>query len=652
MGGRFIVTGENHMTFTALAPFGRRHRPMRTLLLGTGLAALSGSAAFAETLTVTGITIPVAVPFTVGVPSVEVIDGNLDEATIRALFTGDAAALAALADLDAASVLIPEISVTTQMGTDASTASTTTYRNLRLENVVDGVAATAVVESTEATGAMGFAMQFGEMSLTQFDMAGMLNFYGFGPPSTSTEMEQVYADFHFEGGSFGAASMFNCTFGEMYGGAFNARPLKTTWSDAYGTINDLALAETTGKTPTPEQVRKVIDFYIDILTAFSNAPMTLDGVTCSGTDEKNQPVSLAFGPIEVGGFEPGIYPAFAVNDFDLAIPGHGSARLDNFTWKRMEFSAAIEALQHAASLDEAWFAANWRKLVPAMDGLSLAGLDFDLPDEQKPGERIKAKLGAFDATLGGYVNGLPTDIALTLDGLVAPITPDMTDPPLAELLAYGIKEITLGLGTSLHWDEASSTIVVDQLLVDAGELGRVAVSGTLGNATAALFGDDVEAATLAAQLLTVRTLTVDLEDRGIGPILFAAGAKDSGQPEASFRTAISGMAQGMTLAMLGNTDEALKAAQALGSFLAGSSELKLTLTSVDPAGLGLADFSKAESDPTALAGKFTVVAEAGGAATPIYLRSEPEPAPEPVPDAATPSIQEQKRDLKNSAPTQ
>ncbi len=44
------------------------------------------------------------------------------------------------------------------------------------------------------------------------------------------------------------------------------------------------------------------------------------------------------------------------------------------------------------------------------------------------------------------------------------------------------------------------------------------------------------------------------------------------RPRESFRTAIAGMAQGMTMAFLGNSTEALTAAQQLGLFLQGSSK--------------------------------------------------------------------------------
>ena len=123
----------------ATRPILRRHL-LRALLFGSALAGLPAGGALAETLVVTDIAIPLGVPFAATVPSIEIVDGNLDEATVRAIFTGSEAAIARLADLDAVSLVIPEITLVTSMGVpDAD--STTIYRNVRLEDVVDGVAA-------------------------------------------------------------------------------------------------------------------------------------------------------------------------------------------------------------------------------------------------------------------------------------------------------------------------------------------------------------------------------------------------------------------------------------------------------------------------------------------------------------------------------
>ncbi len=618
-------------------------RSLSALLLGTALTAALIGPATAETLTVTDITATMDSAFSLSVPSVTVVDGNLSESAIRTLFSTDAvAALASLATLDAASVEIPEITMTVTMpvaevtsgATTETVTTTTTYRDFVLTDVVDGVAASASIRATEVSGEPGIEGKFGVMSTGRFDMAALLGFYGIGAGATSTEMKPVYADFHLDGGTLVTPEV-SCELGPIDTGGFSARPLKYSLSDMAAASEQLSAAETAGETPPAEATAVMMSYVVDLLTAFTTEPMVAAGFTCAGKDDKGNDLTIASGPINIGGFEPAIYPMISLDDFKVDVTNDGNVGFGNFTLKPMNFASAVALLQQPGTVfDEAWAEANWRKLIPAFDGMSLSAFTMDIPDPEKEGARITASLGAFDATLGNYVNGVPADIALAVDDLLVPIPPE--DGPGQELLARGITELNLDLGSTLRWNRDTSTITVDTLMVDAGVLGRIAISGTLGNATELLFGEDMEAATRAGMMLTVKDLTLEIEDRGVGALVVAAGAREAGQPESGFRVAISGMAQGFMLAGLGNSDEALAAAQALGKFLSGdASSIKLTLTAIDPAGLGMADLAAIEQDPTALAGKLTIVAEAGG---------EPMSLPEIAAPAA--STQDEKLGLK------
>lgn len=628
------------MTRTASAPLGRRLRPMRAFLLGTVFAGIAIGGASAETLSVTGITQGAASgPYELSVPSVEVVDGNLNEGVVRGLFTGAPGALDALATLNAKSVTIPEIKVSYPGYVEGAGPSVITYRDITLTDVTNGVAAAAHVGGADFSGAESVTGTFGEMSVGRFDLAALLGFYGLTTaPAAGAEMKQIYADFKFSGGSLKGGDAFSCTFGTGELGGFSARPLKQNFTDINALVMEAEAAQKAGTEVAPETVDKLVRFYADMFTAFTSTPMTFDGFDCSGKDEKGNPLTVASGPITVGGFEPAIYPAISLDDFDMTVENDGFLKFGNFTWKKMDFSAAVAAIEAAAKLDEAYFTANWRKLVPALDGMSLADLSIDVPDPEAEGKRITGTLGAFDATLGNYVNGIPASIGLSLSNFILPITAEMTDLPVADLLARGVDKLDISLGTKLAWDQASSTIKVDDVLIDMGALGRINLSGTFGNATQSLFADNTDEATMAAMLLTLQDVTIEVEDRGIGSLAFAAGAKEAGQSESSFRTAVAGMAQGMTLAFLGNTTEALTAAQQLGTFLNGASHLKLTITAKDGVGIGLADLAAAESNPQALAGKLNVVAEASG-----------EPVELPVLEAPAASTQDEKRDLKAPA---
>jgi hypothetical protein len=641
------------MTFSRLASPSRL-RFAAALLLGTTLA----TAAHAETLTVTDIELPGTELYNLVIPSVEVTDGNLTEEQVRDLFKVESLDdLGKWAGITAKSLKIPEISMKYAMpGATPGAASiedTITYRDIELIDVVDGVAASTVVAGAEVTSAELMSMTFGKMSSGRFDIGALLGFYGIGgDASATTEMKEVYTDFQFEGGEFaigsGESEVVSCTFGPATAGRFLARPLQTSLTDLQEIVLRVQEAQKTDPSamPAPADVKALVSYYTDILTAFASDPMTFDGFDCSGSDPTtSKPFSVASGAIDIGNFEPGIYPNISLSDFDLKTDD-GLVQFGNLTWKRMDLNGPIEALKGAETLDEAWFTANWRKLIPAMDGLSISDVTFDIPDPAAPGKRNAGTAGLFDITLGKYVNGLPSEIAVALDDATLPLPPELAAGPAAGAIAErGITEINSDTHVKLHWDEATNTIIVDELLSDADEFFRIAITGTIGNATPALFGDDEAAALQASLGLTVKDLTVDIEDRGLYGMVLAISAAESGQPMQASRIALSGMVQGMTLAILGSDETSLTAVGELGKFLSGTnSKVSITLTAKEGAGLSLADLSALEKDPTVLAGKVTVTAVASG--DPVPMIEAPAAPAEPTAPAETPSIEDQKRDLK------
>jgi hypothetical protein len=635
------------MTFTRSASTGLHLAAV--LLLGTTFA----TAAHAETLTVRDIEVPGAALYDLQIPSVEVTDGNLTEAEIRDLFRIDSVDdLGKWAGITAKSLKIPAITMKYSVPGETPFKQTITYRDIELTDVVDGVATATQVAGAEIDAAQGMTMSFGRMSSGRFDIGALLAFYGIGGKAVvpGTDMKQVYADFRFEGGSFkvgsGTSAILSCDFGAATAGKFLARPLKTSLAELEATVLRVQEEQKADPSamPDPADVKSLVGYYTDLLTAFTSEPMQFDGFECSGSDpDTSKPFKVSSGAIKVAGFQPGIYPDISLDGFNIeGGADEGFVRFGNFTWKRMDLNGPIAALENAPRLDENWFTANWRKLVPAMDGLSIADVSFDVPDSSTPGARSKGAASLFDITLGQYVNGLPSEIAVALDGATLPLPPELsTGPTAAELAARGITEITSDTRVKLHWDKPSQTIVVDEILSDADRLFRIAIKGTIGNASADLFDEDENKAVAAGMGLTVKELTVDLEDRGFYGLMLALSAAESKQPLQATRTAISGMVQGMTLAILGSDQSSLAAVGELGKFLSGaSSKVSITLTARDGVGLSLADFEKLEKDPTVLAGKVTVSAVASGDPVPAVV------APAPAEGA---SLDDQKRDLKAPA---
>ncbi len=582
----------------------------KTLTAVSMLAVAIASPALSQTVTVTGITSGEG--YQLSVPTVEATNTNLTEAQIRRLFTGDFSTNASsLAELDAGSITIPELTVTYDVpktdGTGGSEKAVVTYRDFSLTDVVDGVAKAASVGSAEIDAGSGVKMTFGKMSTSTLDIGAILAFYGLGTPGAADVYKTMYADFAFDGATMTGPG-FSCEVGGASVADFKARPLKTDFNE----FARLAAAVDENETPSPATIRKFVDFYVDILTAFESTPMTGEGFNCSGDDDKGSSVTIASGPLEIGGFKPGIYPHFGVSDVVVDVKGKdaGSVTLGNFTWKQMDFSAPIAALAAApAELTEAWFAENWRTLIPAIDGLSLTNLKVDAPDPENAGERIQATVGGFDVSLNDYVNGIPSRIGLTTQNVLVTI-PDEEEGKM--LRALGIEQVDLSQDLQLHWDKTAQTIVIDNVSIDAAQFGSVKLSAVLGNATDALFAADNNVALVASMGLTLKELKIDLDDRGISSLIIGVAAAEEKQDPAVMRVGIAGLAQAMVLGLIGTTPEAMAASEEIATFIKTKPQVSVTLTSTDPKGIALPLLMAASENPAVLAGQIGISATASG----------------------------------------
>lgn len=595
-------------------------------VLAAGLLVLSPALPLrAETLTVSGIAAAGGTLYTLDVPTVEVEDGNIDEATIRALFSADARAAApALATLDAKAIRIPELRMTAAAPPDGAESSApagtvTVYRNLEITGVVDGVAGSARIGAIEVTGAPEVRVTLGELSVSNLDIGALLAFYGIGTEAPSSEPVTIYTDIRFAGGKLTAASM-SCDIGPAEIAEFKARPPKLGQEGLMALGLRLQEQEKAGSVD-PETLWTAIEAYIDYMSSFEISPMSFGGFTCQGLDDAGRALRLAAGRLSLGGWSRAVFPPLSLSDFALDIANQGYVRFASATLKQMDFGPTIAALTAArGKIDARWFERNWNRIIPALDGLAISGLDIDVPDPQNPGARTKFKLGSLDATLAGYVEGIPASTQITIEGLTFPVPPP--DEPLARALRQaGVTEITLGFGLDFDWDRESKTATLANLGVSGTRLGGVALSAVLGNVTPEVFSPDERVSMRAARQMRIKELRLKLDNAGLLPLLLAEGARGNGLTEAVYRTTLIAMSTGTTMALLGASPQTLETVAAITDFLNGRPGLDVTLTATDPDGIGLAEFELVQQNPRLLLGRIAVSAAARG-----DLPAEPAPA--------------------------
>lgn len=544
----------------------------------------------------------------VEIPTIEARNSSIDEATLAEILRGDIAGHAeALAELDATSIGVPEIVVSVTSSQDGKRYDTTlTFTDLLFEDVIDGVAAGVSLGGIDMLTDEG-TFDFGAMSATSFDIGGMLGVYGLVDRG-STEIETIYRDLVAEGGTLEADEV-SCTFGAIAADEFRARPLRTSFADI------MAMAQAMEDDPEdidPALLGQFLRIYADILTAFETSEITFDGLSCEGTDDEDRPLTFSIAGMTMGGMSPGVYPSISMDGFSIVVEGDGSVELDNFTVKPMDLGGIVATLEAAPErVDEAWFETNARALIPAMEGLSFVGLDIDIPDPDSAGTRIQASVGNFDLTLGSYRNGIPTSLDLSAANILADLPADSGDDTIQQLRALGITSVDAGFRVAAAWNEAASTIDVEEVSVTGADLATVLLAGTIANATADLFALENDTAVAAGMAVALKGLDLTVIDAGLSDIVLSVVAAEQNADPATLRPVFAGLAEGTVIAMMAGAADAAQLGGAINSFVSGKAKtLAIGIVAKTDPGLDFADLVAAESDPTVLLDKVDISAEA------------------------------------------
>ncbi|WP_108396377.1 hypothetical protein [Devosia submarina] len=547
----------------------------------------------------------------VDIPTIETDGSNLDENTLRDIFSGNVAGNAdALARLTAKSIDVPEITVSASSVVDGETTEfEMTFSDIVLSDVVNGTAAIitlgGITATTEDTN-----IDMGTLSAANFDIAGVLGLYGLVDASGQTELETIYTDFSFGGGTV-SGDEIECTIGAASAAEFKARPLNHSFAEIM-TLSEALEESSEDGTSDPKMVGDALRMYVDLLTAFETSPISFEGFDCSGIDDEDRSVAFSVASMSVGAMRPGYYPSYTVDDLDVTIEGDGAINVGNLTVKGMDISGPIAAINAAPqAVDDAWFAENGRALIPAFEGFSLSDVSVDVSDPAVPDERIVGGIGAFDLTLGGYLNGIPTQVSTQATNIVAEIPADTDDVQLAQLRQLGISSLDLGFALKANWNEAEDSIELTELSVTGADLATVKLAGTFANATEALFGMDEDAALAAAMGIVISKLNLDVLDQGLSDIILATlGAEQDADP-ATLRPVFAGLAEGTVIGIMAGAAEAQKVGGAINSFISGKAKrLNIDLTAKEEPGLGIEDFMAAETDPSILIGKVNISATA------------------------------------------
>ncbi len=234
-----------------------------------------------------------------------------------------------------------------------------------------------------------------------------------------------------------------------------------------------------------------------------------------------------------------------------------------------------------------------QRYLSAVGTVSFVGVGADIVGDQAGNERLKISMkNATLATEHPY-NGLPTDIALTIDDFRLLIPSPSQEQAARDLHDMGYEAVELSLQMSASWNEANSEVVSDVSL-RAADAGSVALRVRLGNVGKGAFSSTPAVAEAASSKSTVKSLAITVKDAGLFERVLTNEARKENRTVEDMRREFVFESGAAVASALGTTPAAGVVARAVGDFIKHPGELEINIKAKPLDGIGWADLSAAK----------------------------------------------------------
>ena len=604
-------------------------RPRRTThLAGTALATLFltfASSAWAADFQLDNVKIDLG-KLVINAPKIAVKGSTLEKDAFLALFTGTGESAAGrAAKLNAAEISAPELSLIQTVGDQKQT---TTYRDIRLTDIREGKVGRGESASASITadGATTGPMK-GELKRTTFDAFDLRQITRVltekAAPGTNEAMLPIIGNFEQDGYNLDMGKAGKMSLGRTTARGFAAKvgpePLLEVMSRLAAASEEVERKQgdktaDADKSPTKTEAERQLGLSVlslfdmfeygsgearDLVMTVNPPPKT----TAKGDAVDMRIARMAFGE------NTSAKSGFVMEGFQFRS-GEAKGGIDSIGYSGFAFASVIRELRAAlAEPDKPIDEFDFRRFIPTLGTIRLAGISIDAPAIITGKEPVKISLGTFEIKAGEQLNGIPTSLALTIDKLVTPVSEATGNPAAKDMIAMGIRTLDLSAKLDLAWEAAKNEIAIRTLSFGSAGLAQIEASGTLGNVTKDLFASDLALAQVAALGATARNLQVKLQNFGLVEKLVENEARKSKRKVEDVRQQFTMVASLGLAAILGPSDGAKSVAAAAARFVAKPGTLTVSASAKSATGLGLADVITM-TEPTEIFEKIDLKADA------------------------------------------
>lgn len=305
-------------------------------------------------------------------------------------------------------------------------------------------------------------------------------------------------------------------------------------------------------------------YVIDLLSAFGYGRFRIQGmdIVAEGLDR------FHVGEFHINDASIEGVGELGLSDLDIVDRGTGAITVHRFAFGNLVLPDE-NLIRQAIRADQARQEVNPLPLIPHLGYVELGGLKA----RETGGTPIS--LDRARLTMEGYVGPIPTAIALEVKGLTTPTSlADRTIRSLAQELGY--TSLTSDYGFAIDWNEADSSVRLDNLHANIANLGSLSASIVLGGLTRTMIENPTDlGGAISGLLFNTATLRVT-DDSLLGRIL-ERQAKEMNVTADAFREQIAS-AIPFTLMVLRNSGFQAKIGAPLQNFIRNGGSLTLTAT--------------------------------------------------------------------------
>ena len=312
---------------------------------------------------------------------------------------------------------------------------------------------------------------------------------------------------------------------------------------------------------------------IDLYRSFSLGRAFADGITFGFDVDPGITGSGDIGQVVLENLSSDGLEAFSISSVNLDLGTEGSFSLGKYFFGDIEFAPYGPMKEFASDLDnmdEPDPLVVSRIFTPRSIAAEIAG--FALSGVVPQGD---VNLDRFRMDLKTVVPPIPTSVELSTEGLELPVAALDDQEAIDVLEAAGIDVLRLTEKIRMRWDEDTEDLIIENLVVELGQVGKVRASARLGGLTRMVLENPEQFQALIATL-NIKSFELELVNEGGVETALALMAEESDVSENLMAELLLEQLR-QALAIIDNEDFSNMVMEAAETFLDDPGNLSLSI---------------------------------------------------------------------------